>query len=86
MDNLYSDAYLISYREGDFSLERTPKTIIYNTEPKLYTVSEGELLTDIAFRELRDVGKWYLIALFNGIIDPFIEAGTTILIPPVYGQ
>lgn len=83
METLYSRAQIIQYEEGDVSLEPLLSPLNAIANPKLYTVVEDELLTDIARREYRDPRMWYVIAFMNRLIDPFVEAGTNLLIPVI---
>lgn len=43
----------------------------------------GETLFAIAARELGDATQWDRIARLNGLVDPFIDEGVEIRLPPV---
>lgn len=81
-NNLYDDALVITYAEGDTSLERTPKEFISDLNDKSHIVVEGEKLTDIAHFFYGTSRKWYIIADANNLVDIFtINPGTELIIP-----
>jgi nucleoid-associated protein YgaU len=50
-------------------------------------LKEGETLQNIAYRYYGDSGKWYIIAEYNNIINPFTELkGGMVLMIPAYGS
>lgn len=83
MENLYEDAYLIKYPEGDVSLERNTYTPSLGMQLRTHTVKEEETIQSIAFRYYGDSGAWYKIADVNGIYNPFEEVveGLVLIIP-----
>ena len=51
---------------------------------KVYTVTRGDTLQSIAYREYDDPSEWRRIAEVNAIDDPLnIEPGTRLLVPPI---
>lgn len=50
---------------------------------RVYTVSTGDTLASVAFREYADAALWRALALANDIDDPMrLPPGTSLLIPP----
>lgn len=80
--NAYTDSYRIIYEEGDESLERRPINHQEDIDDVIYTIKEGDSLTNIAFKFYNSSNLWFLIADANNIINPFeLELGTNIIIP-----
>lgn len=81
-ENLYTDAYIIDYKDGDVSLERISFTKLGSTD-KVHTVKAGETLQSIAYRYYGNSGLWYRIADVNSIYNPFTEVveGMQLYIP-----
>jgi len=51
---------------------------------KVYTVTRGDTLQSIAYREYDDPSEWRRIAEVNALDDPLnIEPGTRLLVPPI---
>lgn len=77
----YNNALIISYEEGDFSLERSQLALPDSSEDILHTVRDEEKLTDIAQNYYGDGKYWYVIADRNNILDIFtLETGTKLII------
>lgn len=70
------DAYKVQYEDGEYSLERSDKSVELTSSGIIHTVLEGETLQNIAYRYYKDSGRWGDIATFNGIINPFDELET----------
>jgi nucleoid-associated protein YgaU len=83
----YDSAYVLKYRDGEYSLETDPPLVPHTSKDKQHTIKEGETLQNLAFAAYGDSGKWYLIAEANQIIDPFTEVvpGKLLRIP-MYGN
>jgi len=81
-ENLYTNAYIIDYKDGDVSLERVNFTKLGSTD-KVHTVKSGETLQSIAYRYYGNSGLWYRIADVNSIYNPFTEVveGMQLYIP-----
>ncbi len=80
--NAYTDSYRIIYEEGDESLERRPINHQEDIDDVIYTIKEGDSLTNIAIKFYNSSNLWFLIADDNNIINPFaLELGTNIIIP-----
>lgn len=79
----YTDAFGISYDNGDTSLERLPYEYSEGKKDLIHTVINGETLHSIAFRYYKDSGLWYIIAETNDIYNPFTEVveGMELVIP-----
>lgn len=82
--NLYDNSIIISYNEGDISLERIliPPTINQVGE-KGYTVKERDTLTYIAHLFYSDSRLWWKIADRNNLDMIFeLTIGQQLIIPP----
>lgn len=78
----YSKALIISYEEGDFSLERSQLVLPESSLDTIYTIKDEDKLTDIAQFHYGDGKWWYVIADKNDILDIFnLETGKEIIIP-----
>lgn len=83
-DNLYSDGIIINYEEGDKSLERYPRTPVFDLLDKLYTVKDNDTLTSLAYYFYGSGRLWWVIADNNlDVIDNIfdIPSGTQLIIP-----
>jgi len=83
-NNLYDDGFIVTYAEGDASLERIPLEIVHDLEDESHTVKEDEALTDIAQEHYKDSRKWYAIADANIDVleDVFnLQPGQELIIP-----
>lgn len=83
MADLYRNAVIINYKEGDQSLERTPEVMLKSDGDITYTIKEGDTLQAISFRFYGDSDLWYRLADVNGYYNPFeeLEIGDEIIIP-----
>jgi nucleoid-associated protein YgaU len=82
--SLYEKGYIVSYQEGDVSLQRTPINFLGSVDEKYHVVSEGDTLLSIAQSRYDDQFLWYIIADANPIQVPDIfdlVVGTILLIP-----
>ena len=78
----YTDSFRIIYPEGDESLERRPINHKEDINDSVYTIKDGDTLTNIAFKFYDEPNLWFLIADANEIINPFdLEVGKNIIIP-----
>lgn len=79
----YTNGYIISYENGDISLERIPTYQVNQQLVTVHTVLEGETLQGIAYKYYGDSGYWSLLADVNGIFNPFaeLEKDMEIIIP-----
>jgi len=89
LEGLYDRGYLIYYKEGDISLQRTPLTYYRSIDDKYHVVREEETLLSIAQIYYNSQYPWYFIADINIIEDIFdLEIGSVLLIPDlnlIYG-
>lgn len=69
----FDDATVITYEEGDVSLESNSLDISTTGNNIIHTVLEGQTLQNIAYKYYRDSGLWYVIAQVNGILNPFSD-------------
>ena len=69
----YDSATVITYDEGDVSLESNSLDISTTSDDPIHTVLEGQTLQNIAFQYYGDSGLWYLLAQANGISNPFSD-------------
>lgn len=69
----YDKGFTLNYGDGDYSLESYPLLIPSSPNDFQHTLKEGETLQNIAYRYYGDSGKWYIIAEYNNIINPFTE-------------
>ena len=82
----YDKGFTLNYGDGDYSLESYPLLIPSSPNDFQHTLKEGETLQNIAYRYYGDSGKWYIIAEYNNIINPFTELkGGMVLMIPAYG-
>lgn len=82
--SLYEVGYVVSYTEGDVSLQRTPIPFYGTVGNKYHVVSDGDSLQSLAQKYYGDQFQWYIIADANPTLvdDPFsLEVNTTLLIP-----
>lgn len=80
--DLYSKGFVLTYEEGDTSLERDKIQYKSDTGDAIHVFIEGESLTMISYRYYGEPVYWYLIADINEIENPlFIEPGTQLIIP-----
>ena len=79
----YTNGYIISYENGDISLERIPTYQVNQQLVTVHTVLEGETLQGIAYKYYGDSGYWSLLADVNNILNPFaeLEKDMEIIIP-----
>ena len=83
----YDIGFTLIYGDGDYSLESYPFLIPSSPNDFQHTLKEGETLQNIAYRYYGDSGKWYIIAEYNNIINPFTELkGGMVLMIPAYGS
>lgn len=77
----------ITYYQGDYSLEPTFPTEVFNYPYDFYTVKEGDTLQNIAFKFYGNSGYWYYIMERNEIVNPFKEIvpGLILKIPKLDG-
>lgn len=73
MPEIYNQAYITNYPEGDYTLDRDIPGVALNDEDIIHTVKEGETLQNIAFAQYNDSSLWYVIAEANDIGNPFKE-------------
>lgn len=80
--DVYTDSYRIIYEGGEESLERRPINHQEDINDIIYTIKEGDRLTNIAYKFYGNPLLWYLIADVNQIDNPlFLEVGKNIIIP-----
>ena len=80
--DLYSKGYVLTYVEGDSSLERDKIEYKSDTGDALHVFIEGQTLSMLSYRYYGESKYWYLIADCNEIENPlFIEPGTQLIIP-----
>lgn len=80
--DLYTNAYIINYPEGDKSLQRRRIIHKQDIEDKSHIIKDGDTLSSLAYRYYRDPLKWFLIADINNLDNPFLlEVGISIIIP-----
>lgn len=80
--DLYTDNYIVNFKDGTQSLER--RRIQHNNDinDTLYTVSQGDNLSKIAYKFYKVPRYWFIIADANDIINPLdINIGDIIIIP-----
>ena len=83
----YDNGFTLKYGDADQSLESYPLLIPSYPNDFQHTLKEGETLQNIAYRYYGDSGKWYIIAEYNNIINPFTELkGGMVLMIPAYGS
>jgi nucleoid-associated protein YgaU len=79
---LYHNGLVITYPEGDISLERLPQDIKDDIEDKIHTVSESDNLTFISNKYYKQSNLWHIIAEKNNLDDIFnLVIGSNLVIP-----
>lgn len=71
-------------KKGDFFGTRQPLKLREHSSDIFYTVTDADSkrIDLIAWKYYRDVSLWWVIAEFNGIMNPLeIPSGTTLRIP-----
>ena len=87
MAEIFDTGTILSYQDGDYSLEREIPVINESEQDTMYVVkSDDETLQSIAFSVYGDSSRWYVIAEANNIMNPFTELvpGLKLRIP-IYG-
>lgn len=80
--DLYVDAFIINYEEGDRSLQRRPIVHREDIGDQYHTVKLTDTITSISYQYYKKPLYWYLIADANEIINPLdLELGQTLIIP-----
>lgn len=80
--NLYDESILISYNEGDTSLEPVEKIIKDDINDSSHIVKDGDTLQSISHKFYKDSRKWWLIARKNQLDDVFnLIIGSELIIP-----
>ena len=81
---LYDIGYIVTYQEGDNSLQRTPIPPEILASENIYITSEGDTLLSISQKKYGDQFLWYLIADANPSIaeDIFdLPSNLSLIIP-----
>lgn len=79
---LYEDGYIITYPEGDISLERISNDKPVDLNDKVHIVVEGDTLLLLAHYYYQDSSQWYKIAESNKLDDIFnLNLGMELVIP-----
>lgn len=86
LDNLYTDGVIITYEEGDRSIQRSKIRYSGSSADKTHITIDGERLDTISHRYYGTSKLWWLIADMNDIqddlINPFvIPEGYELFIP-----
>ena len=80
--DLYEDGYLVTYNEGDVSVQQDGIPYVSSDTDEYHTVIEGQTLMDIANIFYKSAREWFIIAYINSIINPFeLTPGTILIIP-----
>ena len=84
--NVFQFGQILTYSDDNTMALEIPGTYFnlsnLSLKSKAYTIKDGDTLENIAHRELGKSWKWFIIALYNDIIDPFdLTTGSTIFIP-----
>lgn len=82
--DLYTNSFVINYKEGGRSLHRDKLIHIEDINDRPYTIKEGDTLTALAYRFYGNSLLWYIIADINDdVIDNPLKLtpGTDIIIP-----
>lgn len=83
-NNLYSNGYVVTYEEGDQSLERVVVPLEKELEDKSYMIKQDDTLLSIAHFFYGESKPWWILADSNqDVIDNIFELipGTEIIIP-----
>ena len=70
-DNPFVTGYLLTYKEGDTSLERQKIEHSASPNDKLHTVKDGDNLSDLSSDYYKSSKWWWVIADVNNVYDPF---------------
>lgn len=80
--DLYENAFIINYEEGDRSLQR--RSIVHQEDigDQYHVVRLTDTITSISYKYYSKPLYWYLIADVNEIVNPLdLELGQTLIIP-----
>lgn len=81
-DNPYYGGTVFVFPDGSLSLDRTPVVYQKSANDRYYTVSDGEVLSDISYAGYNTSKDWWVIADVNKIFFPFtLDTGITLIIP-----
>ncbi len=83
-NNPFISGYVITYKEGDQSLERD--LVVYTPSPndKLHTITAFDTLDLLSYDFYGDSKYWWILADCNNILNPFIlTTGSNIIIPDI---
>lgn len=83
VSNIYDSGTITTFSNGEQLLVRELATLPLDAAVDISIVVEDDLLPLKAFDLYGDWKKWYLIADFNNIINPFedLEVGQKLIIP-----
>lgn len=83
-NNPYSTGSILRFEDGTPPLlERKEIEYVPSTEDSLYTLTEGETLTDVAGKFYGDSKLYWVIAMANGIDNPLdLSESLDLIIPP----
>lgn len=80
--NPFITGYIISYKQGDQSLERFKLSYKAGDSDKMHTTTDFDTLWNISFDYYGTSKFWWVIADVNNIMDPFeLTVGNNLLIP-----
>lgn len=79
----YANGVIIDYGDGTSSLELTGFTYTPQARDEYYTIQDTDNLSDIANVKYGDSKWWWVLALTNGLQNPWddLTTGLTIIIP-----
>jgi len=81
-DNPFVTGFVMTYNEGDSSLERLPIKHVPSINDKLHTVRRWDNLSDLSYDYYGSSKWWWVIADVNNIFDPFnLTSNVSIIIP-----
>lgn len=83
-DNPFVTGFLVSYLEGDMSLERVPIEYVPSPNDRLHPITNWDTLSDLSFDYWGTSKLWWVIADVNKIHDPFnLTPNTNLIIPDI---
>ena len=84
--SLYEKGYIVSYKQGDMGLYRTPIPIYPGNGDNYHIVSEQDTLLSLAEKYYHDQFLWYIIADVNPDIEDIfsLTINTTLFIPDIH--
>lgn len=84
MKDLYTNAIINNYEEGQPTLDRQRFSYKVSKDDKVYNIKQGDTLQSIAHKFYGNSKYWYVIADVNEILNPLLlNIGEQLIIPKI---